>query len=272
MSVEMPAQSDEALRNNSKDIALEESKNRTLRAQRLMKIIWLVSSLVAALFLGWSMIVGIWTNYREPFSIIGFLAAVGSTSTAAYFIFTRQTELAQHDNQLVHLYTQRAHLAAKNALNHEESLRIYRINARSAMDRYREQATRSRKVGNTLQWLIIIGAVIAASSTSASAATISDTNWFKWVAAAMSMIVAIASAATGFFKFRERGVAKQQTADSIARESQAMELGLHDYRGKNEVERLTLFAERVEEIVEEQRKRELQLEESSGEGDNREAR
>jgi hypothetical protein len=218
------------------------------------------------------MIVGIWTNYRGIFSVVGFVAAAASTSIATIHILSRQPEIAKHENELQHLYTERSHIAARNAIHQDDSLRVYRINSRSTMDRYRSQASQNRRVGNTLQWFIIIGAVVAASSTSAAAVAISSMSWFKWVAASMSMIVAITSSAAGFFKFRERGVAKQQTADSIARESQAMELGIREYRGLDEKDRLTLFAERVEEVIEEQRKRELQMEESSREGDSRESR
>lgn len=265
MSTGTSAQTEESLREKSKNIALAASRNRTLKTQRLLKFIWLTASLLVVFFMGSSMVVGIWSSYRGPFSIIGFLAAAISTGGAAYSIFSKQSSIAEDDNKLLHLYAEQAQLAAKIAMNQEESLRIYRINVRSMMERYRTQAAHNRRIGSTLQWFIIIGSVVAASSTSASATALASANWFKWVAAAMSLIVAIASAAAGFFKFRERGVAKQQTADSIARESQAVELGIRDYRDKQEKERLTIFAGRIEEIIEEQRKRELQLEESSGE-------
>ncbi|WP_081687547.1 DUF4231 domain-containing protein [Glycomyces tenuis] len=268
----MSDQTDYDLRENGKKIALAESESRTLKTQRTLKLIWLISSIIVAVFLGTSMVIGIWANHSGIFSFIGFIAAAFSTAMAVVNILARQSEIAKQQNELLNLHHERAQLAARNAAQQDESLRIYRINIRTTMDRYRSEASQNRRIGNTLQWFIIIGAVVAASSTSAAAAAISSMTWFKWLAASMSMIVAIASSATGFFKFRERSVAKQQTADSIARESQAMELGIRDYKNLGEKERLTLFAERVEDIIEEQRKRELQLEESSREGESRESR
>ncbi|GAA3148340.1 hypothetical protein GCM10020001_084650 [Nonomuraea salmonea] len=66
-----------------------------------------------------------------------------------------------------------------------------------------------------------------------------------------------------FFKFRERSFGQQQTADAIKKHYKAAELRIGEYEGEDEETALTLFARNVEILKDEQRKRELQLEEST---------
>ncbi|KOG24712.1 hypothetical protein ADK34_18520 [Streptomyces viridochromogenes] len=63
-----------------------------------------------------------------------------------------------------------------------------------------------------------------------------------------------------YFKFRERSLNLQQTADSIDLELQAYALKIRRYRDLPNDQATATFAEEVERIREEQRKKELQLE------------
>lgn len=96
----------------------------------------------------------------------------------------------------------------------------------------------------------------------------------RWYATAITALVSISAGLTGYFKFRERGYNEQSTADDIERHYNAVQFRIGEYGavdGVNdqnseeaEMVRLRKFAENVEKIKEEQRKRELQLEQSPG--------
>jgi len=124
--------------------------------------------------------------------------------------------------------------------------------------RYREESNHYRRIANRLQIIIIVGSVLVTSAT--SAAGFEFGGIFKWIAPAISIVVAISAGLTGYFKFRERSFNLQQTADNIEQEFIAVELGIGYYRDKMPSEALQLFAERVELLKDEQKKRQQQLE------------
>ncbi|HEX6481763.1 MAG TPA: SLATT domain-containing protein [Ktedonobacteraceae bacterium] len=82
----------------------------------------------------------------------------------------------------------------------------------------------------------------------------------KWIAPVISIVVAISAGVTAYFKYKERSFNLQQTADAIEQEYVAVDLGIGYYKGKQQQEALELFAERVELLKDEQKKREQQLE------------
>lgn len=79
----------------------------------------------------------------------------------------------------------------------------------------------------------------------------------------LSALVGISAGVAGYFKFRERGTTSQSTADDIEKNYNASGFQLGDYQGLEEDPRLVLYAGTVERIKEEQRKREVQLEQST---------
>lgn len=226
-------------------------------------MLWLTASLICVGFLGWALIVGVWTHYRGPFSVLGFAAAAASMAIAAWFIIKARPSVADSEYNLTVLQTNRLHLAAAEASDPVTALRVYRVATVDDLDQYRRAARTSRRSANTLQWLIIVGSVAATSLTSAAAGGNVNVQPFRWVAAVVSAIVSIAAGITGFFKFRERSFNQQQTADAIEKHLRAAELGIREYRGLSEDDILRDFAQSVEELKDEQRKRELQLEQSS---------
>jgi hypothetical protein len=80
------------------------------------------------------------------------------------------------------------------------------------------------------------------------------------VAVILSITVGTSAGFIGYFKFRERAMNLRQTADAIEHEYNAAELGIRRYKNLSDEERLTLLAEEVEWLREEQSKREQQLE------------
>ncbi len=146
-----------------------------------------------------------------------------------------------------------------------EALREYRTSLLDEIDHFTQKANASRRYSNILQWTIMVGSVLAAALTTAGAAS-GSAQGARVIAAITSGVVSVAASAAGFFKYRERGFNEQMTADAIEKHRQAARLSLGEYAGgKNEEERLRLLATNVEIIKDEQRKRELQLEQKSEE-------
>jgi FtsH-binding integral membrane protein len=250
-------------RDNDRDIDQKQTHLHSLRVAQRLRFIWLAASLICVAFLGWALLIGVWTHYRAPFSVLGFAAAVASTSAAAWFIIRARPDLGNDEYDLTVLHTTRLHLAAAEASDPITALRIYRVATVNDLDKYRQAARSNRRASNTLQWFIIVGSVTATSLTSAAAGGGVGLQQFRWIAAIVSAIVSIAAGITGFFKFRERSFNQQQTADAIEKHLRAAELGIREYRGLSEDDVLREFAQSVEELKDEQRKRELQLEQSS---------
>ncbi|GAA0402713.1 DUF4231 domain-containing protein [Streptomyces luteireticuli] len=132
----------------------------------------------------------------------------------------------------------------------------YRDAIPSLRDEYRQGAERYRKRHNTFQLTVIAGSILTSVATTAAA----QQRELSWAAVSLSAIVSIAAGIIAYFKFRERSLNLQQTADSIDLELQAFALGIRRYRGLSSEEAAISFAEEIERLKEEQRKKELQLE------------
>lgn len=143
-------------------------------------------------------------------------------------------------------------------------LNIYRVRVQDIIDDLRRRANRARRVHNSLQVVIIVGS-IAVTSLSSIGLSLTPVRWANIGVAAT---VSVAAGLSGFFKFRERSFNQQRTADAIEKELNQLELGVGRYSIKR-IDALKLFATVVEELREEQRKVELQLDqttESQGRG------
>lgn len=136
-------------------------------------------------------------------------------------------------------------------------LEKYKEEVPETIARYRKYSKSNRRIANILQIIIIAGSVLATSATSALGFGLEA---FKWIAPVISIVVAISAGFTSYFKFKERSFNLQQTADAIEQEYVAVELGIDNYRGRQPQEALEIFAEKVESLKDEQKKREQQLE------------
>ncbi|MCT9931814.1 DUF4231 domain-containing protein [Planotetraspora sp. A-T 1434] len=241
---------------------------RGLKAVQRLRVIWLLASLGATGFLGWAMLVGIWANYRDTFSVIGTIAALVSTAVASIFLLKARPEIDEVRYKLHELQAQHRNLAASQEADSLVALRIYRVSALDDVHDLERRASRNRRTANLFQWAIIVGSVSATSLTGAAATNPNTQDWFRWLAAAISAVVSVSAGATGFFKFRERSFGQQQTADAIKKHYKAVELGIGEYEGDDENVALGRFAQNVEALKDEQRKRELQLEESTESREN----
>ncbi|MYZ11170.1 DUF4231 domain-containing protein [Streptomyces sp. SID2999] len=121
--------------------------------------------------------------------------------------------------------------------------------------RLRKDSRHYRRLHLLMQWLLFIS----------SAAITAVTAWYdppqpaKGALIGLGASVTIITAATGYFKPRERAFNLQQTADSIEQHTTALELGITPYSAADEEENLRTYAATVEGLRAEQRMREQQL-------------
>ncbi|MEU3163945.1 DUF4231 domain-containing protein [Streptosporangium sp. NPDC006930] len=253
---------DSEKRESARKIVQQQSTLRNLRTTRLLQAIWLIASLVAAVFLGSAMFIGIWTNYRTPFTLIGFAAAAVSTAFAAGYLIKLRPQISENIHTLRTYETEQLHLAASEEANPLSALRIYRLIASNDIEELSRHARRNQRYANILQWIVILGSVVS-TSLAGIAVGGGDQPIVRLVTAISSGLVSVAAAAAGFFKFRERRTTQQQTADAMKRHLKAVELQIDEYDEEDEPLILKRFAKNMEELKDEQRKRELQLEEST---------
>ncbi|WP_329524082.1 DUF4231 domain-containing protein [Streptomyces jietaisiensis] len=137
-----------------------------------------------------------------------------------------------------------------------EAFRNYRDSIPALLDDYRRAAEKYRTRHNLFQNAVIVGSILTSVATTAAA----EQGLWSWIAVGLSSIVSISAGIISYFKFRERSTNLQQTADAIDQEIQAFNLGIRRYKNLSPDQATAAFAEEVERIKEEQRKKELQLE------------
>lgn len=150
--------------------------------------------------------------------------------------------------------------SAKLNLGAETRQQIYRDVIPRDIERFNREGTYYRRIHNFLQAIIIIGSLAASTLTG----LVQYVHSLHWIAVGATFSVGLAAGFSGYFKFRERSFYLQLTADSIEHEFSAVELGIGRYKNKSESQAMTEFTERVEQLKEEQRKRQQQLEQPSG--------
>lgn len=136
---------------------------------------------------------------------------------------------------------------------------MYREDTAQLIDRYTRESRHYRRVHNSLQSLIMVGST---AMTTIAALNPTDWNWQSLSVVGIGFSVTLASAFTGYYKYRERSYFLRQTADAIEEELNAVMLGVGEYRqfsDEQEDEALAKFTQRVEGLRNEQRRREQQL-------------
>lgn len=135
----------------------------------------------------------------------------------------------------------------------------YKESMPELVERYRIVANHYRRIYNSLQGFIIIGALTA----STLAGAFESVHWARWVAVGLTAAVGISSAIGSHFKLSERSTEMQKTADLIEVEFRAVEFGIGDYSELNHDEALRQFVEKVERIRAEHMTQKRQLDQPS---------
>ncbi|MER7063855.1 DUF4231 domain-containing protein [Streptomyces albidoflavus] len=132
---------------------------------------------------------------------------------------------------------------------------VYRDAIPAEVSRLRAEGLRYRRWHNGLQWLLIL----CSAAIPAVSALYDPPQPGKGILIGLGAAVSVITSVMGYFKFRERSFNLHQTADSIARHISALDLSIPPYNHQTDEQNLGLFAETVEALRDEQRKREQQL-------------
>ncbi|WP_331757361.1 SLATT domain-containing protein [Streptomyces anulatus] len=150
---------------------------------------------------------------------------------------------------------QRLLLAAYVSRPAHERRYSYRDGIPAEVRRLREEGRRYSRWHNGFQWLLIL----CSAAIPAVAALYDPPQPGKGLLIGLGASVSVITSAMGYYKFRERSFNLQQTADSIEQHLAALDLTIPPYSDADERQNLARFAEAVESLRDEQRKREQQL-------------
>ncbi|MGA5045247.1 DUF4231 domain-containing protein [Streptomyces arboris] len=238
-------------------------KEADLRAAKaLQRIGWLILAGALSLtgVLGYTVAIGLWKS-NDGFTRWVSLAIVNILWVAcAYWLYRNHKTLATKASAFRDALQERQTAAAGLPLDTVSGLRVYREASLDVIASYRAQASRNRRVHNLFQLVIITGSIVVSTLTAMNQGS---NELMAIFTSSLSAFVGISAGVTGYFKFRERGTTSQSTADEIEKNYNASAFQLGEYVGLEESPRLVLYAGTVERIKEEQRKREIQLEQST---------
>ncbi len=203
-----------------------------------------------------------WSNDNNSnqvsLNVFAGFATLGSILASIYWWNTHRTKINKAEVELRQLEVERRHLQARDtgATNVSGAFPEYYESIPVIRDEFRRSAERYRSRHNLFQLTVIMGSILTSVSTTAAA----EQGIWSWIAVGLSALVSMSAGIIAYFKFRERSLNLQQTADSIDLELQAFALKIRRYRDLASDQATATFAEEVERIREEQRKKELQLE------------
>ncbi|MFE2914374.1 DUF4231 domain-containing protein [Kitasatospora indigofera] len=144
---------------------------------------------------------------------------------------------------------------------------LYREDVAALVKQHQAESRKYRRIHNSLQSLIMIGS--AATTLIAALDAGQELTWQSVTLTVISFAITLASMFTGYYKFRERSYFLQQTADAIEEEASAVALGVgpyHAFTPGQEAQALALFTQRVEDLRNEQRRRQQQFDQPTEQG------
>ena len=195
------------------------------------------------------------TKELPGFNLIAGGATLVSVLFSSVMVVSLRVELIELKSDCRKFELERSHISSDETPEISSTFRRYVEDITIYLTEYRDGAARYRARQNVFQLFIIVGSILSTVATTAAASNES----FKWAAVGLSALVSASAGITSYFKFRERSVNLQQTADAIDQELQALALGIRRYKGKDSRSAEVEFAEEVERLREDQRKREQQL-------------
>ncbi|WP_432252752.1 DUF4231 domain-containing protein [Streptomyces sp. HNM1019] len=244
---------------------------RTSRTFQRIFLLCLVGAIALAFLLGYTVIVGLWESKPEFTRWASLVIVILFWLSLGWGMWKNRKRIVTRAGNLRNALQDRQTAAARLPLDSPSGLRIYREASLDLIAQYRKSASRNRRIHNLFQLVIISGSIVTSTLTAMN----QGSNKALGVStSALSALVGISAGVTGYFKFRERGYNLQSTADEIEKHYNASQFMLDEYAAQNgnhlpEGDRLRLFARHVERLKEEQRKRELQLEQSSSSREDR---
>lgn len=164
--------------------------------------------------------------------------------------------MAKVEEELEDLQEEIRLIGAAVAPSLQEHRNLYREEIPGVIEQYRSESRRYRRVHNLLQSLIMVGSTAV---TTLAALEAKSWTWQTIATVGLGFCVTLATAFTGYYKYRERSYFLQQTADAIEEEANALMLGIGAYLDQPVDQAMALFTQRVEALRNEQRRRQQQL-------------
>ncbi|WBB95205.1 DUF4231 domain-containing protein [Solwaraspora sp. WMMA2080] len=261
-----------------RDYELAIDRLRAAKSAQITYSIVLLSAFTLAALLAYSVAIGLWRDQPVVTRYVGLTALLILCVSMGRLAIKNRRNIVELDFNVRNLNHDRQSAAARIPSDSIESLRIYREASQDIVAQFRTRATRNLRTHNTVQAIIIVGSIAASTTT----AVMAGEHPLSWFSTGLTAFVSITAGLAAYFKFRERGYNLQSTADDIEKHYNAIQFRLHEYaevahdtqsgepaEEAAEATRLRLFAENVERLREEQRKRELQLEQSPGQREER---
>jgi hypothetical protein len=225
--------------------------------------------LAAVILLIWATLkVVLWLNSETPHVINGILGGIFAFLVVAFIVQAvaefsdefdvwndRRTSIRNLRLELSLAEERNILEARRRTPPPEDRQSSYKERLPGEVSRLRRESRRYRRMHLFTQWALFF------SSAAFSAAT----AWYdppqpgKAVLIGLGFVVTLITAATGYFKPRERAFNLQQTADNIEQHANALELGIAPYNMSDDARNLEMFATTVEGLRAEQRMREQQL-------------
>ncbi|MEU4427629.1 DUF4231 domain-containing protein [Actinoplanes sp. NPDC024001] len=250
----------------TKDYELASDRLRQAKSTRTAYWLILLCGATLAFLLAYSVAIGLWRDQPILTRYVGLLALLILCVVGGRQLIRVRRDIVGLDLDVRNLGHDRQTAATKIELESVQSLRIYREASQDVVNQFRTRAGRNRRIHNLNQAVVIVGSIAASTTT----ALLAEGHPLGWVATALTTTVSVTAGLAAYFKFRERSYNLQSTADEIERNYNASQFRLDDYENDtDEASRLRRFAKNVERLREEQRKRELQLEQSSGKTEDR---
>ncbi|MFD9816977.1 DUF4231 domain-containing protein [Streptomyces sp. NPDC059080] len=249
---------------------LQRQIKRTRMVSTATLVGWLGAPLLLLVLAGATALT--WRRFNmAPLNIFGLLASVALVVGCITFVSNFHTGQPRIRDEHGHLLQQvktveqlrldlelaeeeRVLAASKVARAAFERQYSYREVIPREIDRLRAESATYRRRHNWLQWTLIL----CSAAIPAVTALDDPPQPGKGILIGLGAAVSVITSVMGYFKFKERGFNLQQTADAIEQHTTALDLAIAPYN-RDERENLELFAETVETLRIDQRKREQQL-------------
>lgn len=259
-------------------LELEEKKFQHKVARRPVALYWVLLLNNLAIIVLASAAIGIvgGNSYLGGWStFIAFVFGITFIGFTVYFFLDYEDNITRHGFRFFHRLKQL--LSLKEEIDQTQiQLRIldefiaarrppsekYQEGLPFVIKQYQNRANYNRRLYYSMQIIIIFCSLLVTGLTSGLNNVI---RLFgnPWVTPAISFAVSFLTALVTLFRFRERGHNLQQTADAIEYEISCYEKRIFGYKNLADQDAFTKFAEEVERLRNEQRKRQQQLEQSS---------
>jgi hypothetical protein len=197
-------------------------------------------------------------NVWIPFSVVGGFAAIGAAGACLSGATAFRDQIIADRQTLRRWEEDRKTLLAGKGNSRLVRLNRYKNDLPELVESYRLTAKRYRRRYNALQSVVIFGSLGA----SAIVGLLGDHVAGRITAVMASASVAIAATYSGFFRYREKSIGLQATADAIEQEHRALQLGIGAYSGMSGIDALTAFATKVESLRSDQQRLAVELDQA----------